>query len=168
MENTINRLEGSLRDMSQRLIDPRKQIQDYRLQMDDYTSRLIRHAQILVDRRKERFQWWKDRMLNNSPAHQSRNMNVIIEQNRYKLIKSFEKIIEKKLARLRELRGQLETLSPIGILKRGYSITRTIPDLKVVIDPKIVSLEQDLEVMVAKGTLTCRVKGKSENGPENI
>ena len=168
MENTIDRLERNLRDMSQRLTDPRKQIEDYRLQMDDYTSRLIRHAQILFDRRKERFQWWKDRLLNNSPAYQSRNMNVIVEQNKYKIIKSFEKTIEKKLAHLRELRGQLETLSPIGILKRGYSITRTIPDIKLVMDPKTVSLEQDLEVMVAKGTLTCRVKGKSENGPENI
>jgi exodeoxyribonuclease VII large subunit len=69
---------------------------------------------------------------------------------------------------LRELCIQLETLSPIAILKRGYSITRTIPDLDLVFDPKMVSIEQDLEVMVAKGTLTCRVKGKSENGPENI
>ena len=168
MENTIDRLELNLRDMSQRLVDPRKQIEDYRLQMDDYASRLIRHAQILVDRRKERFQWWKDRLLTNSPTYQLQNMNGIVEQNKYKLIKSFEKIIEKESAYLRELRGQLETLSPIGILKRGYSITRTIPDLKLVLDPKIVSLEQNLEVMVAKGTLTCRVKGKSENGPENI
>ena len=85
-----------------------------------------------------------------------------------KTVMELEKIIEKKLAHLRELKGQLETLSPISILKRGYSITRTIPDLKLVMDPKTVSLEQDLEVMVAKGTLTCRVKGKSENGPENI
>jgi exodeoxyribonuclease VII large subunit len=168
MENTIDRLERNLRDMSQRLIDPRKQIEDYRLKMDDYTSRLIRHAQIIFDRHKERFQWWKDRMLKNSPAHQSQNMNVIVEQDKYKLMKSIENIIEKKTAHLRELRGQLETLSPINIIKRGYSITRTIPDLKLVMDPETVSLEQDLEVMVAKGTLTCRVKGKSENGPENI
>ena len=168
MENTIDRLELSLRDMSQRLVDPRKQIEDYRLQMDDYTSRLIRHAQILVDRRKERFQWWNDRLLNNSPVNLSQNLNVIIEQSKYKLIKSFEKIIQEKLAHLRERSVQLDTLSPIAILKRGYSITRTIPELKLVMDPKTVSLEQDLEVMVAKGTLTCRVKGKSENGPENI
>ena len=168
MTSTIHRLGFDLRDLSQRLIDPRKRIQDYRLQLDDYTSRLIRHIQILFDRRKERFQWWKARLMNSSPAYQSHNLNVIIEQSEYKIINSFIKNIEKKSARLREIRVQLETLSPIAILKRGYSITRTIPDLKLVMDPKTVSLEQDLEVMVAKGTLTCRVKGKSENGPENI
>ena len=166
--NTIDRLGFNLRDLSQRLVDPRKQIEDWRLRIDDYTTRLIRYIQILLDRQKERFQWWTGRLVNNSPAHQSHSLNVIVEQNEYKLIKSFNKNIDSKSARLRELCIQLETLSPIAILKRGYSITRTIPDLDLVFDPKMVSIEQDLEVMVAKGTLTCRVKGKSENGPENI
>jgi exodeoxyribonuclease VII large subunit len=168
MANTIDRLGFNLRDLSQRLVDPRKQIEDWRLRIDDYTTRLIRYIKILLNRQKERFQWWTDRLVNNSPAQQSRSLNVIVEQNEYKLIKSLNKNIDKKSARLRELCIQLETLSPIAILKRGYSITRTIPDLDLVFDPKMVSIEQDLEVMVAKGTLTCRVKGKSENGPENI
>jgi exodeoxyribonuclease VII large subunit len=168
MANTIDRLGVNLRDLSQRLVDPRTQIEDWRLRMDDYTTRLIRYMQILLDRQKERFQWWTGRLVNNSPAYQLRNLNVIVEQNTYKLIKSYNKNIDVKSARLRELCIQLETLSPIAILKRGYSITRTIPDLDLVFDPRMVSIEQDLEVMVAKGTLTCRVKGKSENGPENI
>jgi exodeoxyribonuclease VII large subunit len=78
------------------------------------------------------------------------------------------KTLKDKSARLRELRARLETLSPIAILERGYSITRTIPDLKVVRNPRSVAINQDLEVMVAKGSLTCRVKEKSENGPKNI
>jgi exodeoxyribonuclease VII large subunit len=168
MKNTIDRLEFALRDLSQRLVDPRKQFEDWRLRMDDYSSRLIRYVQIFLDRQKERFQWRQGRLVNNSPAHQSHNLNVIVEQNRYKLLKSFTKNVDTKAARLRELSVQLETLSPIAILKRGYSITRTLPDLNLVVDPKTVSIEQDLQVMVAKGTLTCRVKGKSENGPENI
>ncbi|MGW8300669.1 MAG: exodeoxyribonuclease VII large subunit [Desulfobacterales bacterium] len=168
MAYTIDRLRVNLRDLSQRLIDPRKQIEDWRLRMDDYTNRLIRYIQILLDRQKERLQWWTDRLVNNSPAQQSRRLNVIVEQNKFNLLKSFNKYIDYKSTRLRELSIQLETLSPVAILKRGYSITRTIPDLDLVFDPKMVSIGQNLEVMVAKGTLTCRVKGKSENGPENI
>jgi len=168
MANTIDRLGVNLRDLSQRLIEPRKQIEDWRLRMDDYTTRLIRYIQIILDRQKERLQWWTDRLVNNSPAQQSRILNVIVEQNTSNLIKSFNKYIDYKSTRLRELSIQLETLSPVAILKRGYSITRTIPDLDLVFDPRMVSIGQNLEVMVAKGTLTCRVKGKSENGPENI
>jgi exodeoxyribonuclease VII large subunit len=54
----------------------------------------------------------------------------------------------------------LHALSPKATLSRGYSITRTIPDAVVVRDPQKVSIGQDLEVTVAKGSLICRVKGK--------
>jgi exodeoxyribonuclease VII large subunit len=168
MTHLVRRFRINLTDMAQRLVDPRKQIEDRRLRIDDMAARLIRHVQMRLERQKERCVWWKDRLLNNSPVHQSRSLNVIVEQNSYKLLKSIINIINKKAADLRETRVQLQTLSPIAILKRGYSITRTIPDLNPVLDPGTVSIGQDLEVMVAKGTLICRVKGKSENGPENI
>ena len=58
------------------------------------------------------------------------------------------------------LASRLKDLSPIAILDRGYSITRTIPDAVVVRDPKMVKIGQDLEVMIAKGSLICRVEGK--------
>jgi exodeoxyribonuclease VII large subunit len=168
MTYLLQRFRASLADLSQRLVDPQKQIEDWRLRIDDIASRMIRNVQMRLDRKKERFLWLKDRLLINSPANQSRNLNVIVEQNVYKIIKSLNIIFNKKAANLRELSVQLQTLSPTAILKRGYSITRTIPDLNVVMDPGMVFIGQDLEVMVAKGTLTCRVKGKSENGPENI
>ena len=168
MTHLIQRFRTSLADMSQRLIDPQKQIEDWRLRIDDVASRMVRNVKMRLDRKKERFFWLKDRLLINSPSNQSRNLNIMVEQNAYKLLKLINIIIDKKSADLRKLSVQLQTLSPISILKRGYSITRTIPDLNVVMDPKMVAIGQDLEVMVAKGTLTCRVKGKSENGPENI
>jgi exodeoxyribonuclease VII large subunit len=51
-------------------------------------------------------------------------------------------------------------LSPAAILDRGYSITSTHPEGVVVRDPHAVAIGQDLEVMVAKGSLFCRVKEK--------
>jgi exonuclease VII large subunit len=56
----------------------------------------------------------------------------------------------------------------VAILNRGYSITRTIPEAAVITDPALISIHQDIEVMVAKGRLLCRVKGKSANGKENL
>ena len=166
MTTLIERLRRRLLDLSRQLIDPQKQIEDWRLRMDDYTSRLMHYISILLDRQNERFVWWKGRLLNNSPTNQIDSLKVVLNQNKYKLLKTFNKILDDKSARLRELSIHLETLSPIAILERGYSITRTVPDLNLVFDPREVSINQDLEVMVAKGTLRCRVKGKSENGPE--
>jgi exodeoxyribonuclease VII large subunit len=168
MFNVIERLRLNLTDIAKRMVDPKKQIEDLRLRLDDFASRLSRQALILLEHKKERLKWWQDRLAANSPNSQIYNLNVIIKQDLYNLFKTFSKILEHQSARLGELRARLETLSPIAILDRGYSITRTIPDLKVIRNPRSVSINQDLEVMVAKGSLTCRVKEKSENGPKNI
>jgi exodeoxyribonuclease VII large subunit len=161
MFNLIERLRLNLTDVAKRLVDPKKQIQDWRLRLDDLAARLNRQISMLLARKIESLEWWQDRLIAHSPKSQIYNFNVIIEQNLYNLFKSFNKNIEYKSVRLGELKARLETLSPHAILERGYSITRTIPDLKVVRNPKTVSINQDLQVLVAKGSLTCRVKEKS-------
>ena len=164
----VDRFRRNLLNLAKGLVDPKKKIQDWRLRVDDFSARLSRNFLRLLGRKSEQYQWWLDRLAANSPASQIRNINVKIDQLVYKLSKSYKKIYDSNNARLRELRACLETLSPIAILERGYSITRTIPDSKVIMNPRMVSIDQDLEVMLAKGTLTCRVKGKSENGPKDI
>jgi len=168
MFNRIERLRLNLTDVAKRLVDPKRQIQDWRLRLDDFSSRLSRQALILLERKKEGLNWWMDRLVAHSPNSHIYNFKATIKQNKYNLLKNLNKSLEIKSARLGELRARLETLSPIAILERGYSIARTIPDLKVVRNPRRVAINQDLEVMVAKGSLTCRVKEKSENGPKNI
>ena len=164
----IERFRRNLTDLASGLIDPQKQIQDWRLRLDDLSARINRNLLRLLGRKDEQYRWWLGRLVANSPAARVQNMNMVIEQYLYKLLKTYHKKYESKAALLRELRARLETLNPIAILERGYSITRTIPDAKVVFNPQMVSINQELEVMIAKGTLTCRVKGKSENGPKNV
>jgi len=69
---------------------------------------------------------------------------------------------------LRELDARLTALSPNAILDRGYSITRTIPDAVIVRNLQQVEIGQDLEVMVAKGSLICSVKRKQYYGKTDI
>lgn len=168
IHDVVERLRQSLADISKRLLDPRCQIQDRRMRVDDLASRLSRRILIVLDRKNEKLDWWSGRFMKIGLKERVHNLNKTIEQYNYKLLKTFNIIKNSNSTRLLELSARLETLSPIAILKRGYSITRTIPDLKVVLDPKTVSINQNLQVLVAEGTLTCRVKDKSENGPKNI
>jgi len=93
-----------------------------------------------------------------------KNIKIRLEQNYNNIYKSFEIYNKSNQIKIRELAAKLQALSPVAILARGYSITRTIPGKTLVKDPKTVSLNQDLEVMVAFGRLYCRVKGKSTDG----
>jgi exonuclease VII large subunit len=55
---------------------------------------------------------------------------------------------------------QLAALNPLNVLRRGYSIVRSLPKKQVVKTSKSVSINQNVEIQLSAGTLLCRVEGK--------
>jgi len=163
-----NNLKIRIQEISKRLIDPRRKIEDLRLRIDDLYLRLNRTFGYRLRRDRENLEFRTDRLNANTPRFLIRKIKEQLELNYNNIIKSFIILSNSKQIRLRQLSAKLEALSPVAILSRGYSITRTIPDARVVKDPNAVSLNQDLEVMMAQGRLICRVKGKSTDGQKDI
>ena len=161
-------LKIKLQQISTRLADPRRKIEDLRLRIDDLYLRLNRIFGYRIRRDRENLKFRADRLSANNPRFLIQKVKKQLDQNYNNLIKSFIILNNSNKIRIRELAAKLEALSPIAILSRGYSITRTIPDARVVKDPHTVSLNQDLEVMVAKGRIFCRVKGKSTDGQKDF
>lgn len=60
--------------------------------------------------------------------------------------------------RLAAQAGNLNALSPLATLKRGYSITRRMPDGEVVVDASRVNIDDEVETLLAHGRLICRVR----------
>jgi exodeoxyribonuclease VII large subunit len=52
----------------------------------------------------------------------------------------------------------LNAVNPWRVLQRGYSITRTLPGLKVVADAFQVHKDDHVQVVLASGHLVCRVE----------
>ena len=63
-----------------------------------------------------------------------------------------------KAERLNSLIGKLDALSPLAILKRGYSITSRMPGAKILKDVKEVRPGDIIETRLAGGRLTSEVK----------
>jgi exodeoxyribonuclease VII large subunit len=166
--NYINSLRFNLDIISSRLMDPHKNIADFRLKIDDVTDRLCRQAVKYLDLNRERLNWWSQRLGSNSPARSVERLNEKLDKNIHNLLKTYKIYVDKKQTELRERHLRLNAMSPVAILNRGYSITRTIPEASVISDQASVAVNQDLEVMLAKGRLRCRVKGKSADGQENL
>ena len=166
--NNINMLKSNLNVITQQLADPRKKISDWRLKIDDLTARIYQQALNHLKLNRERLDWRITRLDANSPINQIQTSNNLLDKTVNNLFKIFQIYIQRKQAELREQLVRLKALNPIAILNRGYSITRTIPDAEVVTDSEMVSINQELEVKVAKGSLFCRVKGKSANGEKDF
>ncbi len=66
--------------------------------------------------------------------------------------------LERAEARLRSAVGVLEGLSPLKVLARGYSVTRRLDDLALVLDPSQVARGDWIVTEVAGGRIVSRVE----------
>ena len=58
---------------------------------------------------------------------------------------------------------KLKDLSPHAVLKRGYSITRILPDKKILRDAADASMGERVNVTLAEGGLDCLIE-KTHSG----
>jgi len=64
--------------------------------------------------------------------------------------------------RFASLALKLETLSPLAVLSRGYSVTRSVPDMRVIRSYKQVRQGDQVFINLYEGSLICRVEQTSE------
>jgi len=154
-----------LQYISSRLVHPKKRIQDLRLRIDDFSERLFRvMLKSVVLQRRERYLWLNDKFRSNSPVIHIKDCRQQIELKTDNFKHNFIKIIDKKSARVRELKAKLNALNPAAILSRGYSIARTMPEGRILRDTSSIILGQKIDLRLSKGVLLCRIEGILENG----
>ncbi|MCP4691979.1 MAG: exodeoxyribonuclease VII large subunit [Desulfobacterales bacterium] len=165
----LDALRGRLEDTRRKLIDPRKRLDELRLRVDDYTARLVRVFSNNMAHWREQLRWRQGRLHSATPLNQVRYLNEKLKQSHDNLLNSKRIYVDERNAKLRELTARLHALSPLAILERGYSITRTSPGAKVIRDPARVAVGQELEVMVAKGSIFVNVnRTKPEKTAEAV
>jgi exodeoxyribonuclease VII large subunit len=165
---TAEKLKSDLKQLSQRLKDPRKKIQELWIHLDRLNGRLARALVLQVRHSSELLKGLLRHLDAVSPQLRIQKYKVELELDKNKLLKNIEILFSKKRSMLREHTLKLEALSPLAILARGYSVTRALPGRRIVSHPSQVALGQAVEVSLSGGLLLCDVKGKSVHGEKNI
>ena len=75
---------------------------------------------------------------------------------------AFQRRGERARAQLQELSTALNSLSPLAVLGRGYSLTRTIPDGNVVVNAGQVAPGDRVRLMFAAGEAIARIEQTQE------
>jgi len=166
--NYLRFLKTYLREFSRRLIDPRKRIQDLRLRTDDLTSRLIRSCNQDIRQRRERLHWRLDKLQMFSPASRLPYLKSKHEQLNHNLLSLIYNYFNAKNRTLHASRSKLSVLSPMAILERGYSITRTLPGAEVIRDAESVSTGDRLQILLGAGSLEADVTGRTMEKSGNL
>ena len=155
--NYLRFLKTYLKEFSRRLIDPRKKIQDLRLRTDDLTNRCIRAYSRDIRQRRERLQWRMEKLQTFSPAARLPYLKSKHEQLNHNLLSSMYNNLMTKNNYLHASRSKLSALSPMAILERGYSITRSIPGAQVIRDAESVATGDRLQILLGVGSLEANV-----------
>ncbi len=150
----VGRLRETLSRGVRRLIHPKRRIDELRLRVDDLTGRMIRSFLTDRQRRRERLEWRMGRLQSAGPEKWLHNIKQEHDVKYNKLLYFIHNILIQNRAAFQELDGRLAALSPLAVLRRGYSITRTVPENRVVTDPAAVAPGQPLRLTLARGDLS--------------
>lgn len=118
----IKTLSAQLLMLKRSLIDPKKNLADLRLKCDDWLERLIRRQNLIIETKNRDLDVRFQRLMRNKDfvqMHDQKNSRLI-ERLNPAFVNSFEKRKNKFLS-LVEL---LDSLSPLSVMHRGYSIVR--------------------------------------------
>jgi exodeoxyribonuclease VII large subunit len=145
------------------LRDPRKRIEEYFLRVDDLVNRFLSLTTWVLKRKTERHLHLAENLVLRSPLQKIRNLRLFVLENRRRLEQNIKHSIEIQRERARGVWGKLDSLSPLSILQRGYSITRKIPSLQILRDVSHVKGGDKVEVTLYRGTIRCGVEKVQES-----
>ena len=92
------------------------------------------------------------------PGYSWQRGSLMLPQLLRRLSKAMPWVITGKKHQLRTVASTLDTLSPLAVLSRGYSILETSPGGKIVKDAQSVQVGDRIRARLAEGKLSCLVE----------
>ena len=151
------RFRERLTTVCERLKDPKRRLTDLRLLADDRLERMHRALRRRIEERKQDRARLESRLGRVCPAVRIREQRSALDRTRATLIGRAGKALERGGERLNFLTAMLDSLSPLAVLSRGYSIARRRSDGRIIRRAGDVSAGVDVHVRVAAGSFDTRV-----------
>ncbi|MCW8890915.1 MAG: exodeoxyribonuclease VII large subunit [Sedimenticola sp.] len=140
---------------------PGVKLQQQQQQVDELGLQLQRHTQTSVKSRIGALQLLATRLQAQTPIHLIAKKIELCETLQRRLNRSIDTQLSKKSQRLGLVTGKLNTLSPLGTLSRGYSITRNRDNRQVIDNVQSADHGDTLETRVSNGTIISTVISSS-------
>ena len=160
MDRLLVRRREQVIGVQGRVKDPRRRIEELRLRLDEHWGRLAAAVLRTWRENRERTERILRLLFAQDPVHEIRSQRDGLSQldkglgmGMAALLASKQKGWEKEIARL-------DAMSPLAILRRGYSITRRLPGNQILRDADEVGMKGQVAVRLHRGELICRVEEK--------
>ena len=155
--NLLETAKNQLVFFKKRLPDLRLKISDLQLRIDDMSGRLAPRILQSLELKKEMLESRRVRLLLRNPKLKVGEYLKSVSLCEKSLIDSMDRMLIRLRQVLERCVGELDSLSPLNVLQRGYSITRLLPSYKIVKDNKVVSVGDKINIVLGKGEIFCQV-----------
>ncbi len=164
LNQRIQKKLTALENISRRLVHPQRRLDDLKLRLDDMLMRLVRSFRKSIDQDHTHLTWRADYLKKNHPRKRIILLREALTRSTDDLVSSITSALTVHQSALRSFTGRLQALNPSAVLERGYSITRTFSGHRLIWDAADVSSGQMLEIMLARGSIICRVEKDIHDG----
>lgn len=158
--STIYRIRDRVKNISSRIKDPRRNLADTWLKLDEIYNRILKTGKIYINDNLKHLKAVNETLMLNSPSHTITMQSQELAFHKRSLTQALKGSLDRKKRDIRSMKDKLDSLSPLSILKRGYSITKKLPEMNIVKDSNQVKTGDEVNILLARGTIECTVKKK--------
>ena len=138
--------------------EPGKKVEEYFLRVDDFGNRLRLLTSWTLKRKEEKCLRLSESLLLRNPIQRVKTLRSLISEVKKRLGQNIKFSVGIQRQRVAGILGKLDSLSPLSILQRGYSIARKLPSLQILTEATQVEEGDKVEVRLYRGTLLCGVE----------
>ncbi len=143
-----------LESLQKRLVDPQRKLQDLAVKNDDLVDRLQRAIKNYFQQKSHHVQILHQKL--GDPHELLKTAEFNLQKNEMRLQSSFEKLLSLKKFRWEKNVAALESLSPLKVVDRGYSLVTA--NGQVVKTTGQLKVGQQIEIRLAQGQVEAEVK----------
>ncbi|HNY50490.1 MAG TPA: exodeoxyribonuclease VII large subunit [Smithella sp.] len=147
-----------LADLQVRLKDPRRFVADLKIGVDELRERLTGALQHKKQNIYHELRQLELRLLHQSPVLKIREKKFLLQNLQKELSNNILIRLTAARERLMKNSALLESISPLAVLQRGYSITRRVDSAMIVRQTDDLSVGDNVNVLLARGNFNAKIE----------
>jgi exodeoxyribonuclease VII large subunit len=151
-----------LTGLQERLKDPRRFLIDFQIHLDDLRERLRAALNHEKQNLYNGLRQLELRLRHQSPTRQINEKKIILKNIQKNIFSNFLYHLTTLKERLQKNSAVLESLSPLSVLHRGYSITRSLASGMIIRQADALSIGENVNIQLARGNFDASVKKISQ------
>jgi exodeoxyribonuclease VII large subunit len=144
--------------LQERLKDPRRFLINLKINLDDLKERLRSSFDHEKQNLNNELQQLQLRLLHQNPARKISERKILLKNIQKDLFNNLSGRLAALKERLRKNSAVLESLNPLGVLQRGYSITRSMESGMIIRQAADLSIGEDVNIQLARGNFNAKIE----------